>query len=97
MSGTSRPESILSHGEQDVAGYLRESPGMTPAEIAEARGVPDDAVEKSIRRIEEKTRRAVFTLIQSPYTTEVVAELDPDTRRALLDRLQRDEATNGGG
>ena len=87
---TESPESILSHGEADVAGYLRE--GETdPAAIADSRGVPEEAVRKSIDRIRGKTRRALATLVESPFTEEVAGELDPEEREALIEALRTGE------
>lgn len=80
-------ESILSHGERDVAGYLRE--GTTdPATIAEERGVAEEAVRKSIDRIEGKTRRALATLEESPFAGEVAAEWEAERREALIGALR---------
>lgn len=74
-------DSVLSHGERDVAASLRE--GRSVEEIAERRDVSTDAVEKAIDRIREKTDRAAATLVQSPFAAEAVADLDPDDRAAL--------------
>lgn len=83
--------SILSHGERDVAGYLRE--GTTdPATIAEERGVDEESVRKSIDRIEGKTRRALATLEESPFTEEIAAEWGDERREALIEALRA-----GGG
>lgn len=83
---TTPPESILSHGEQDVAGHLRQ--GASPAEIAAARDTSEEAIEKTIHRIREKTGRAFATLARSPFTEEYARELDPDTRRDLIEALR---------
>ena len=83
------PESILSHGERDVAGYLRD--GADVAEIAAARGSSEESVEKSIDRIREKTRRAFATLQESPFLEEAARDLDGGTRSTLLGAL-RDES-----
>jgi len=87
MSGRSDTLSILSHGEQDVAGYLREHPDATPAEIAEARGVDEAAVEQAVDRIETKTHRAVVTLAESPFTGEALSSADSSVRKRLLAAL----------
>ena len=79
--------SILSHGERDVAGYLRGGES-DPAAIAASRGTSEEAVRKAIDRIEGKTRRAVATLAESPFTEAVARDLDPDVRAELLDRLR---------
>jgi len=84
MTARRDTRSILSHGEQDVAGYLREHPGATPTDIAEARGVDESSVEQAIDRIEVKTHRAIVTLAESPFTEEALSAADSDTR----DRLQ---------
>ncbi len=76
--------SILSHGEQDVAGYLREHPDATAADIAEARGVDETAVDQAIERIREKTHRAVVTLAESPFAAETLQGADP----AIRDRFR---------
>jgi len=82
---TEGPESILSHGERDVAGYLRE--GADPEEIADARGVPPESVHKAVDRIESKTRRAFATLAESPFTGDAARDLDAETREVLRDAL----------
>lgn len=79
-------DSILSHGEQDVAGHLRQ--GADIRAIAEARGTSEEAVEKAIHRIREKTNRAFATLIQSPFIEECAAELDPADRCDLIETLE---------
>ena len=82
------PESILSHGEQDVAGYLRDHPDADLAAIAERRGTSEEAVRKAIDRIEAKTRRAFATLSQSPFVEEAAREIDPELRRELIETLE---------
>lgn len=84
---TDRPESILSHGERDVAGYLRE--GADVGEIAAARGTTEASVRETVDRIEEKTRRAAVTLAESPSAEDAAGALDEATRRELLDALRR--------
>lgn len=79
-------DSILSTGERDVAAQLRE--GRTVEEIAAERGTSEAAVEQAVDRIHEKTRRAVATLQQSPFTEEVLSALADDERAALHDRLE---------
>ncbi len=79
--------SILSHGEQDVAGHLRE--GREVSEIAAARETPEAAVRKSVDRIEEKTRRALVTLLQSPVVAECARELTPAERREIIAAMQQ--------
>lgn len=80
-------DSILSHGEQAVASMLAD--GMSLEEIAEERGTSPETVEKSIDRIREKTARAFTTLAESPFTTELVADLDEETREELLKAFER--------
>lgn len=82
-------ESILSHGERDVAGYLRD--GATPAEIAAERDVPEEAVRKSIDRVREKTRRALATLAESPFVEDAARELDDNVREGLVEVLRKRE------
>lgn len=65
----SNPNSILSHGERAVAELLAD--GLSTEEIAATRDVSREEVEKSIDRIYEKTERALVTLAESPFTTEV--------------------------
>lgn len=75
--------SILSHGERDVAGYLRSDPDIDAEEIADRRDVPVESVEKSISRIQEKTRRAFATIAQSPFIEEAARELPAEERESL--------------
>lgn len=79
------PRSILSHGERDVARRLRD--GQTVAEIADARDTSTDGVEKAIDRIREKTERALTTLAESPFSTDLATDFDLQTRRELRDAL----------
>lgn len=79
-------DSILSTGEREVARGLRE--GHSVAEIAVERDTSEQAVEQAVNRIREKTGRAVATLQQSPFTEEVLANLDEAERAALRDRLE---------
>jgi hypothetical protein len=95
---TDRPDhdtaSILSRGERDVANRLGE--GRTTAEIADARDTSDESVAKAIDRIREKTGRALTTLAESPFTADLAADLDPETRSELRDALDgADEADDG--
>jgi hypothetical protein len=79
-------QSILSHGEREIAAMLRA--GRSVEEIAAERDDPVPVVEKAVDRIREKTRRALVTLLQSPHTGAVAADLDPEERsglRAALD------------
>ncbi|MFC6961581.1 helix-turn-helix transcriptional regulator [Halocatena marina] len=88
----SNPNSILSHGERVVAELLAD--GLSTEEIAATRDVSHEEVEKSIDRIYEKTERALVTLAESPFTTEVgvkneetranvVKAFDDDSEEAL--------------
>lgn len=89
---TERPlRSILSHGERDVARRLRD--GQTTKEIAAARDASTDGIEKAIDRVREKTERALTTLAESPFTTDLVADLDPETRRELRNALGETDAS----
>lgn len=78
-------DSILSTGERQVARGIRE--GQSVAEIAAERDTTEQAVKQATNRIREKTERAVATLQQSPFTEEVLADLDEAERAALRDRL----------
>jgi DNA-binding NarL/FixJ family response regulator len=77
--------SILSTGEQAVAEGLRE--GLDAEQIAQQRGEPVQAVEKSIDRIREKTDRALATLAESPFVEERVAGMDDPDRERIRERL----------
>lgn len=92
MPPSERADSILSHGERDVAGHFREDPDASVESVAAARGVPEEAVEQAIERVRGKTRRAFQTLAESPFTDAVAEELDEDTRTRLRRALQ-DEST----
>lgn len=78
--------SILSTGERAVAEGLRD--GLGPEEIARQREEPVEAVEKSIRRVREKTDRALATLADSPFVAEAAGDLDDATRERLLEQLR---------
>ncbi|PSQ17192.1 hypothetical protein BRD00_08330 [Halobacteriales archaeon QS_8_69_26] len=85
--GDDARESILSHSERDVATHLREHPDATPEDVAAARGADPEATEKAVARIREKTDRALATLLQSPFTDEAAADLDPERRAELREAL----------
>jgi DNA-binding NarL/FixJ family response regulator len=78
-------DSILSHGERQVALARRE--GQSIGAIAEERGVTEAQVEKTLDRVGEKTERALATLLQSPTTAEAVARLEEAERARLRDLL----------
>jgi DNA-binding CsgD family transcriptional regulator len=82
-------QSILSHGEREIAALRRA--GHSVEEIATERGDSPAVVEKALDRIDAKTRRALATLLQSPVTDAAVADLDPDERAELRDRLDHPE------
>jgi len=82
-------QSILSHGEREIAAMLRE--GRSIEAIADARDESTPVVEKARDRIRAKTERALATLLQSPDTETVVADLDPAERTELLTRFDREE------
>lgn len=82
-------DSILSHGERQVALARRE--GQSIGAIAEQRGVTEAQVEKTLDRVAEKTDRALATLLQSPTTAEAVAGLTAAERARLRDLLVADE------
>lgn len=88
MDPSDRP-SVLSHGEREVASLV--AAGHSVEEVAEARGEPVEAVEKAVDRIHQKTERALATLLQSPFTADAAADLDPETRAGLRARLDPDE------
>lgn len=74
-------QSILSHGEREIATLLRE--GRSVEEIATAREEPTDVVEKAIDRIEAKTDRAIATLLESPFGEDAVSRLAQDEQATL--------------
>lgn len=80
-------QSILSHGEQDVAGHLKE--GASIPEIADSRGASEQAVEQAIDRIEAKTDRAFATLLQSPFLEDSARTLSTEQRHELMEALDR--------
>lgn len=82
-------QSILSHGEREIAAMLRE--GRSIETIADERDDPPAVVEKARDRIRQKTDRALVTLLQSPDTEVATADLDPDERAELRTRLGPDE------
>jgi DNA-binding NarL/FixJ family response regulator len=88
MTDRSESPSILSRGERDVARRLRA--GESVAEIADARETSTTSVEKAIDRVREKTERALSTLAESPFTTD----LDPERKRTLQAALAADDAEN---
>ena len=85
MNDPDEATSILSHGERAVARRRRE--GQSPAEIADARDTSVEAVEKAVDRIEQKTRRAVATLLQSPDTETVLAALEEGELASIREQL----------
>lgn len=78
--------SILSTGERAVAEALRD--GLDAEEIARRRGEPVETVEKAVRRVREKTDRALATLAESPFVAEAAADLDDAAREDLLEKLR---------
>lgn len=82
--------SILSHGEQDVAGHLKANADIR--EIADARGTSEAEVEQAVDRIEEKTRRAFATLLQSPFLQDCAVDLTPQQRQTLIGALSNGDA-----
>lgn len=79
-------ESILSTGERRVAELL--VAGHDVETVADRRGESVDATARAADRIRDKTERAFGTLLESPFTAEVAAELSPEDRdrlRAVLD------------
>lgn len=74
-------QSILSHGEREIAAMRRE--GHSIEEIASARDEPAAVVEKALDRIQAKTDRAVATLLESPFVTESLNDLDDEDRSKL--------------
>ncbi|MFB6191724.1 MAG: hypothetical protein ABEI11_00200 [Haloarculaceae archaeon] len=80
--------SVLSTGERRVAELLRE--GRSVEEIAEARGEPEDVVERAVDRIREKTDRAVATLLESPHLEEAAAARTPAERERIRTAFRDD-------
>lgn len=78
-------QSILSHGEREIAAMLRE--GRSVEEIASTRDEPPAVVEKAIDRIRAKTDRAIATLVESPFARESLHQYDAETRAKLQSRL----------
>lgn len=78
-------QSILSHGEREIATLLRE--GRSVEEIATARDEPSAVVEKAIARIEAKTDRAVATLLESPYSEDAISRLSDEEHARLASLL----------
>lgn len=87
----SQRDSILSHEERAIARRLREDPDATPESIADARDAEVASVERSIRRIREKTDRAVATLAQSPFLEEATADLEAADSERILSALDGQE------
>lgn len=73
--------SILSTGERRVAALLAE--GNDVEQIAEQRGQSVEATEKAVDRVHEKTERAFATLLESPFTDELAAELSENEQERL--------------
>jgi len=80
----SQRDAIFSHEEAAIADLLREDPDLSAEAIAEARDADPATVERSIRRIREKTDRAVATLARSPFLAEAAADLDERDRERIL-------------
>jgi len=91
MVGMNQRDSILSHEERAIARLLREDPDATPESIADARDADVTAVERSIRRIREKTDRAVATLVQSPFLEEATSDLEPEDRERIRSAVDEQE------
>ena len=77
--------SILSHEERAVAAAL--AAGTDPVTIADRRNSSVEAVEAAVERIREKTDRAFVTLLESPFTADLAADLAPEDRAVLRDAL----------
>ncbi|PSP76298.1 hypothetical protein BRC86_01445 [Halobacteriales archaeon QS_3_64_16] len=92
MADRSESPSILSRGERDVARRLRA--GESVAEIADARESSTESVEKAIDRVREKTERSLTTLAESPFSAELLADLDPERKRTLGAVLAVDDSNN---
>lgn len=88
MDTSDRP-SVLSHGEREVAALV--AAGNSLEEVAKQREEPVETVEKTVDRIRSKTDRALATLLQSPFAAEAAADLAPEERRRLRDRLAPEE------
>ena len=92
MTDRSESPSILSRGERDVARRLRA--GESVAAIADARRSSTESVEKAIDRVREKTERALITLAESPFSVELLADLDPERKRTLQAALAIDDSSD---
>ena len=77
----SNEPSILSHEERAVADLL--DAGTDPVTIADERDSSIEEIEASVERIREKTERAFATLAESPFTSDLAADIDADRRDAL--------------
>jgi hypothetical protein len=78
--------SILSTGERRVAALLAE--GHDVQTIAEKRGQSVEATEKAVDRVREKTGRAFATLLESPFTADLAADLSENEQERLRDALE---------
>ena len=77
--------SILSHEERAIAAAL--AAGTDPVTIADERESSVTEIEAAVDRIREKTERAFATLAESPFTSDLADDLDPDRRTALRTAL----------
>lgn len=78
-------DSILSTEERKVAAALRK--GATIGEIATEQNKPVESIERAVKRIREKTGRALATLAESPFTAEIAAGRPEAERERLADAL----------
>ena len=77
--------SILSTGERRVAALLAE--GHDVETIAERRDQSVEATEKAVDRVREKTERAFATLLESPFTADLAADLSESEQERLRTAL----------
>lgn len=80
-------ESILSSEERTVAAAL--ASGQSVPEIAGVQDTSEASIERTRKRIREKTDRALATLLESPVASTAIADLDPADRAALEGLLER--------
>lgn len=78
-------DSILSTEERKVAAALRK--GATIGEIATEQNKPVESIERAVKRIREKTGRALATLAESPFTAEIAAGRPGAERERLAEAL----------
>jgi predicted DNA-binding protein YlxM (UPF0122 family) len=81
-------DSHFSDAEQDVAMYLHDYPDMSYQDIADERGVAKGTVHNAVNRIRTKTRTSFQTLLASPFTEDIISELDESDLEDLIAMLE---------